>query len=319
MRIDLTEPGDYRFIANLFDRLPKEIANPGRSTRFVGYEGPRHGARQPYFLGLEVESVETIPAGMKALILGDHTLTVLEPIDGRAVVTWEDDLTWMWRDESASRDHTKVTGEFAATVPTAWRPSGSTEPIPFSVVSNCFFHPAIAGADDEINLVAYDSTWPKAFSEFSNWLSEQLGSGIALSIEHIGSTSIPGMPAKPIIDVLVEVPSFGEAKRRALPLFNDETWEYWWYHDHMTFIKRDGFGGPRTHHVHMMPRGRDWQARVAFRDYLKTHDRDALRYKELKRTLAEKHKTDRERYTTAKSAFVAEIVGKAMQGAQTLH
>lgn len=119
------------------------------------------------------------------------------------------------------------------------------------------------------------------------------------------------MIAKPIIDVLVEVPSFPEAKQVALPLLNNELWEYWWYGNHMTFVKRDGLMGLRTHHVHMMTEGRELRARLAFRDYLRSHAEEASRYAALKRRLADEHRENRENYTGAKAAFVDEIVAKA--------
>ena len=119
------------------------------------------------------------------------------------------------------------------------------------------------------------------------------------------------MIAKPIIDVLVEVPSFTEAKQVALPLLNNELWEYWWYGNHMTFVKRDRLMGLRTHHVHLMPEGRELRARLAFRDYLRSHAEEASRYAALKRRLANEHQANRENYTAAKAAFVNEIVVRA--------
>jgi len=66
-----------------------------------------------------------------------------------------------------------------------------------------------------------------------------LGPGVALRVEHYGSTSIPVCPAKPIIDILVEIPSWEEGRKRAIPVFNSPEIEYWFYNDHMCFILRD--------------------------------------------------------------------------------
>jgi len=181
------------------------------------------------------------------------------------------------------------------------------------MTANAYVAPGQTGCDDSVHLVDYDPAWPEKFNEFSDWLRERLGPDVALKIEHFGSTSIPGMIAKPMIDVLVEVPSFPEAKQRALPSLNNEKWEYWWYSDHMTFVRRDRLMGPRTHHVHMMPRGRDLRSRLAFRDYLRSHVEDASRYATLKRQLAKSHQTTREHYTDAKAVFVNEIVAKVMR------
>jgi GrpB-like predicted nucleotidyltransferase (UPF0157 family) len=121
------------------------------------------------------------------------------------------------------------------------------------------------------------------------------------------------MIAKPIIDVLVEVPSFSKAKLHALPSLNNKLWEYWWYDNHITFVKRDKLMGVRTHHVHMMPSGRELRARLAFRDYLKSHAKEASQYATLKQQLAKSHQTKRERYTDAKAAFVNDVVAKVME------
>lgn len=181
------------------------------------------------------------------------------------------------------------------------------------MTANAYVAPEKGAGDDPVQLVDYDPTWPEKFDAFAGWLRELLGSDVALDIEHIGSTAMPGMIAKPIIDILVEVPSFQEAKRRALPPLNNENWEYWWHRGHMTFVKRDGFMGRRTHHVHMMPKGDESQKRLAFRDRLRSHPAEAARYAALKRRLAESHQKEREQYTDAKASFVSEILAEAMK------
>jgi GrpB-like predicted nucleotidyltransferase (UPF0157 family) len=124
---------------------------------------------------------------------------------------------------------------------------------------------------------------------------------------------VPGIPAKPIIDILVEIPSFAEAKERALPLLNDVSWEYWWYDNHMVFFKRETPMGKRTHHVHMAPQRHEVWAGLVFRDYIRSHPEAAARYSELKRRLAVEHRADREGYTDAKSAFVRQATARAHQ------
>ncbi|HET6487804.1 MAG TPA: GrpB family protein, partial [Spirochaetia bacterium] len=147
------------------------------------------------------------------------------------------------------------------------------------------------------------------------WLVSILGPETALRVEHYGSTALEGIPAKPIIDILVEIPELDLAMPSIVPRLNDPFWEYWWYKDHLTFIRRDRLGGTRTHHLHMAPRGHAvWQG-VAFRDYLRSHPRDAARYADLKRRLAGDFRDDRERYTDRKEAFVREIAATAATGA----
>ena len=144
------------------------------------------------------------------------------------------------------------------------------------------------------------------------WLRREVGPEIALRIEHYGSTAVPGMPAKPVVDILVEVPSFRKVKERALRCTNDETWEYWWYSDHMVFFKRKKLMGERLYHIHIAPAGHVvWNA-IAFRDYLKAHSEEAERYVALKRKLAVSYAQDREGYTEAKTEYVKEITAKAL-------
>ncbi|OGN87617.1 MAG: hypothetical protein A2158_07455 [Chloroflexi bacterium RBG_13_46_14] len=162
-------------------------------------------------------------------------------------------------------------------------------------------------------LVDYDPAWPDRFDEMAAWLRNTISPEIALRIEHYGSTAISGLPAKPIIDILMEVPSFYEARRNLIPLFNKPECEYWWYDEHMVFIIRDKSMGVRTHHIHVAPKDhRVWEG-LAFRDYLRTHPGEAQRYAALKHELAELHGNDREAYTDLKTDFVREITDKALQ------
>ncbi len=313
LRTDVPEPGDYSFLSNLFERIPDQVEHQDRLTRYVGYEGPCRGSRQPYFMGLEVETVGRIPAGMMAWVLDDDRFTVLEPVNGKNVVTWQSDLSWMWRNVSGSRKSCGTTGEFSTVVPKAWLGADAAGPVPFSAVCNCFVKLDEAGPDDEVRLVDYDPEWSQQYDDFSRWLTDYIAKDVVLGVHRIGSTAVSGMPAKPIIDVLVEIPSFAEAKPSVLPAMNMEEWEYWFYKGKLMFIKRDGFNGRRTHHVHMMPRGEGFAASLAFRDHMRSNAEDALRYAALKRELADTHKTDRESYTDAKATFIDEIVRKAAE------
>ena len=249
---------------------------------------------------------------MIAWNLGPHDLTVMKGNDGENVVVWQEDVVWQWRHESPAARDRRVTGEFSVGVPPEWSSTGGPAHRQFVMTANAYVAPGQAPRDDGVHLEDYDPLWPGLFDEFADWLRECLGPDVALNIEHFGSTSIPGMIAKPVIDVLVEVPSFPEAKQRALPLLNTETWEYWWYQNHMMFVKRDRLMGLRTHHLHMMPEGLELRKRLALRDYLRSHAEDASHYAILKRQLAGSHHADREHYTDAKAAFVTEIVAKAM-------
>jgi GrpB-like predicted nucleotidyltransferase (UPF0157 family) len=291
------------FIGGLFPRLTTEVGHTGETSRCVGYRALTGAGGQLTFFGIQVDRIDAVPRGMTAWELDEGTLTVRMP-DGTVS---RSDVAWDWSSQESPGPRT-WTGEFTCVLPEATGGTHAAEPLHFQAIANAYLslHPE-AASTDEAYLVDYDPAWPRLFSEFAAWLGGALGLDVALCIEHYGSTSIPGIPAKPILDVLVEIPSFTEAKRRALPLLNDLPWEYWWYGDHMTFIRRNRLMGERTHHIHMAPRGhRLWEG-IAFRDHLRTHPDDAARYVALKRALSERYRGDRERYTREKESFIREI------------
>ena len=301
-----------RFYGPLFSRLVAEVKHTGELTRYVGYQSDLDGDGRFHFFGIEVSKIEGIPEGLTAWGLDDKRWTVWESRKGQDVIISREDVMWHWRGRSRSGSG-RWTGEFAGCY-LAGLQSGERAYHNFWISANSYVGPKMKRTGNEdVHLVDYDGAWSQQFTEMAAWLRRHLGARIALSVDHIGSTSIPGMPAKPVIDILVEIPSFREAKPHVLPLLDSETWEYWWHDDHMMFIKRDGFMGQRRYHVHMMPRGHDREARLAFRDHLRSHPEDASRYAALKQQLARSHRKDRERYTEAKSAFVSEIVSKALR------
>jgi GrpB-like predicted nucleotidyltransferase (UPF0157 family) len=169
-------------------------------------------------------------------------------------------------------------------------------------------------APDDVQLLPYDPHWPDAFRAQAERLRHLLGHAIA-RVEHVGSTAVPGLSAKPVIDILVEIADFESARQTVLPKLQDDRWEYLWRDDrppgHMMFIRRDA-AGARTHHVHMAPPDHPLWERVAFRDYLRAHPEEARRYDQLKAQLAAEHPSDRERYTDGKSEYVKRITALAL-------
>ncbi|PSB47262.1 GrpB family protein [Cyanosarcina cf. burmensis CCALA 770] len=167
---------------------------------------------------------------------------------------------------------------------------------------------------DNIVIVEYDRQWVELFEQEAIYLRNLLGKASILRIEHFGSTAIPGMPAKPIIDMLVEIPSFDRIQQEALPKLVDAGYEYRWRSDrppgHMMFVKRSP-DGKRTHHVHMATAGHTLWERLYFRNYLCSHPAEAARYAQLKRDLAAQFSGDREAYTNGKSEYVNLITTKA--------
>ncbi len=305
--------GGAKWDMGWFERAYAGLAgtpNRGCLTRHVGYECYAAHEVRVRFLGVEVERIGPIPPGMLAWDISGDTWTVAEPVDGRDTAVWQGDIEWGWWSNSASG---RTIGEFTAICPGDWTGDSLPKELEFKLTTNSYFAPDRADFDDSIELVDYDPSWPGQYQEFAAWLQHELGPDIALRIEHYGSTSIPGMLAKPVIDVLVEVPSFDQARMRALPIFNRLDFDYWWYNGHLCFAKRNGFMGVRTHHIHLAPANHQIWEGIAFRDYLRTHPDDAERYAALKRLLARSFRTDRERYTAAKADLVREITDKALQ------
>jgi GrpB-like predicted nucleotidyltransferase (UPF0157 family) len=294
----------------MFERLPREVECGKRLTRLVGFEGQGQPSDRLRFFGIEVDSIETVPAGLMAWELDETTWRAYQPRGGRNRVAWKEGITWRWLNKAAN-GRGPCAGEFVARGAPGWWGGVSPRQAVFRMIANVPFDLERPAFEDDILLVDYDDSWPGQFSLLSAWLQQTLGADIALRIEHYGSTAIPRMPAKPVIDVLVEVPSVEQGKKRALSAFVDDTWEYWWYANHVVFFKRKHLMGERLWHVHMAPKGHEIWKGLIFRDYLRSNPEDAVRYANMKRGLAQAYRDDRERYTTMKTDFVSEILRKA--------
>jgi GrpB-like predicted nucleotidyltransferase (UPF0157 family) len=168
---------------------------------------------------------------------------------------------------------------------------------------------------DEVEIVDYDSRWPLLFDEEARRLRSVLDPSLVVGLEHFGSTAIPGLSAKPIIDILIAVRSLAAAQATFVETLRRLDYVYWADNpkkDRMFFVKgMPPFGSKRSHHVHVTePQGEMWQ-RLVFRDYLRAHPEEAETYQRLKKRLVDEHQTDREAYTDAKSAYVAGVMRKA--------
>lgn len=162
-----------------------------------------------------------------------------------------------------------------------------------------------------VRLVAYDPKWKRLFEAEKASLQGVLGTKI-LDIRHIGSTSIPGMPAKPIIDIAIAVTDFEEAKG-CIRLIEGLGYEY---RGEFGMPRRHYFvkGEPRLFHVHMSEiDSLEWQNTILFRDYLCTHEKAAREYAELKTQLALKYPRDRDAYLEGKTAFVEGVIRMARE------
>lgn len=160
-----------------------------------------------------------------------------------------------------------------------------------------------------IEIVDYDPRWLVMYEDERARVAAALGT-LAESIEHIGSTSVPGLSAKPIIDLLVAVARLGPVDLYVEPLARLG----YTYFPVMGNAQRYAFGkgDPHTHHLHIVQLGAEEYTRpLLFRDYLRTHPRDARRYDALKRTLAARFHDDRRAYLAGKSEFVRSIETRA--------
>jgi GrpB-like predicted nucleotidyltransferase (UPF0157 family) len=159
-------------------------------------------------------------------------------------------------------------------------------------------------------IVRYDPAWPGLFSQLGARLRAALGS-VAVRIDHIGSTAIPGLDAKPIIDIQISVASFEPVEAYRAPLERLGYEFRSWNPDLSKRYFREKPGERRTH-IHIRRAG-SWSEQFAllFRDYVRAHDDDARRYAAAKHHLAEQYGEDRHGYTEAKAPIIWDIMQKA--------
>jgi GrpB-like predicted nucleotidyltransferase (UPF0157 family) len=153
---------------------------------------------------------------------------------------------------------------------------------------------------------APDPGWQGLYEAEARLIRAAIGPYI-LEIEHVGSTSVPGLAAKPILDIAVGVANWEEAVVCVEPMQRlgyIYKGEYGIPRRHY-FVK----GEPRTHHVHMVELGGDdWRRTVQFRDYLRQHPEAVAAYAELKRRLAQQFPADREAYQNGKDTFIKQVL-----------
>ncbi len=170
-----------------------------------------------------------------------------------------------------------------------------------------------------IRIVPYDDQWPDHFASEACHLRTAMG-GLSLRIEHVGSTSVPGLAAKPVIDIQISVATLDGLDVYIAPLaslgynhvpFGDVDRVY-------PFFRKPA-EWPSTHHIHLCVSGSEHERRhLAFRDYLRNHPQAANEYLALKRSLAATHvgatAESRERYSLAKTEFITLMLQQALSG-----
>ena len=170
----------------------------------------------------------------------------------------------------------------------------------------------VAREVERVEVVDYDESWPAAFQREREVLITAIGEYVVGSIEHVGGTSVPGLAAKPKIDIQVGVASLDETRPafgslEAIGYFYDSVCP----HAMHFFDKR--VRGKQPYNLQLIPYRSDcWNMRIAFRDYLRSHPNAAHEYAALKRELARRFRFDREAYGGAKSSFIRRVVRQAM-------
>lgn len=163
----------------------------------------------------------------------------------------------------------------------------------------------------QLRLSLYEPDWPLLFLAERERLFASLGRYV-LDVQHIGSTAIPGMPAKPILDIGVAVTNFAEAAC-CIPLLEQFGYSY---KGENGIPRRHYFvkGDPRTHHLHMLEiTSEEWKSHLLFRDYLRGNPETARAYAGLKQNLATRFATDREAYQTGKESFIQGVLLQAKE------
>jgi GrpB-like predicted nucleotidyltransferase (UPF0157 family) len=158
--------------------------------------------------------------------------------------------------------------------------------------------------DEPVRLVPHDPSWPTLFGTEKRLLERSIGRCITGGVHHVGSTAVPGLDAKPVIDILVGVEDLDSSRA----CFDDLAQLGYLYAPYRS-AEMHWFCKPsrrhRTHHLHLVPTGsKRYTDELRFRDRLRDQPEVAARYVELKHALAEVHRCDREAYTDAKQEFI---------------
>ncbi|MEM7385886.1 MAG: GrpB family protein [Verrucomicrobiota bacterium] len=173
---------------------------------------------------------------------------------------------------------------------------------------------------DRVALVPWNPAWPVRFEEEKKHLMEVAAPGLIVRIEHFGSTAVPGLTAKPVIDMLIEVTCLEKTRASLVPTLETEGYDYFWRPSHgedappfyCWFIKRDATG-QRSHHLHVMEGHFQQWERLLFRDYLIKFPRTSADYLTLKQDLSARFPGDRIAYTQGKTEFVTRITALAKE------
>lgn len=169
---------------------------------------------------------------------------------------------------------------------------------------------------EPIVIADYDANWSSQYKQEKSRIIDALGDTVA-DIQHIGSTSVPGLAAKPIIDIILGLEKIPPLSTQ---IINLEALGYLYYGEFgipgRHYFRR---GMPRNYQIHAVQVNSDfWQRHILFRDFLRSHPQAAQQYETLKRELAVKFRHDRDRYTDSKTPLIEQLLIQAKAWQQNL-
>jgi GrpB-like predicted nucleotidyltransferase (UPF0157 family) len=286
-----------------------EIPHMPNPTRHLTYESYMDNGYKIVFTGCEVDNLSDIPPGMYGFEASFEMLRIYSGSPMKQPMI-EADIKWKWRHSFSAFNNTFIAGDFIVDdLKSTERIDNISEgPLLFCFSENAYDdYGNREYKEDEILLEDPNPAWHQKYMELERWIQLELPENLIPRIEHFGSTAIPGMPAKPIIDILVEVPSLSIVRSEIVPRLCSEDCSYGVFMNYATFCKRESYRGKRIAHIHMAPKDNPVWKGIKFRDYLRQNSNFASDYAQLKRELASKFRDDRNHYTMGKADFVNKI------------
>lgn len=166
--------------------------------------------------------------------------------------------------------------------------------------------------DAPITLAEYDPRWVEAFELERQLIAEALAQWLVGMPEHIGSTAVPSLAAKPVIDIMAPVRSLADS-HESIAAAAGVGYLYFPYRAGVMHWFCKPSSAIRTHHLHLVPLGSTlWNERLAFRDALRSDPALRTEYQELKLALAARFRNDREAYTDAKAPFIRRVLERTV-------
>jgi len=169
----------------------------------------------------------------------------------------------------------------------------------------------------KILIAPYDPNWPVLFEQEKARLADALGEHF-VDIQHIGSTSVPGLGAKPILDIMIAVRTLAEADQFCIQPIVELGYEYVKAFEAETpqrrYFRKSNTEGVRTHHIHLVEINSQWWVdHLLFRDYLRANGKARRAYEAHKRQLAEREWRVSNDYAEAKTEFILKMMEEARE------